>query len=221
MAHEFAVIGLGRFGTGVALALAEAGCTVVGIDNDLGLVQDLAEQLTDVVQADATDENALRLTGISDFDGIVVAIGDLESSLLVTLALKHLNVRLVIAKALTRRHAEILLKIGVDEVVLPEQEAGERLAARLIAPEISQVLREQTGVSAGERLVPEGWAGQTIGQLNIRRAHGVLVIAIRRGTLLISAPGADDRFEVGDLLVAVGTEERLRAFGCHRRGRRA
>lgn len=221
MAREFAVIGLGRFGTGVALALTEAGCTVVGIDYEQALVQDLAEQLTDVVQADAADENALRLMGISDFDGVVVAIGDLESSLLVTLALKHLNVRSIIAKALTRRQAEILLKIGANEVVLPEQEAGERLAARLIAPEISQVLREQTGVSAGERLVPESWVGQTIGELNIRRIHGVLVIAIRRGTLLISAPGADDRFEVGDLLVAVGTEERLRAFGCHRRERRA
>jgi trk system potassium uptake protein TrkA len=217
MAREFAVIGLGRFGIGVALGLVQAGCTVVGIDEDQGLVQELADQLTDVVRADASDENTLRLIGISDFDGVVVAIGDLESSLLATLALKHLNVRYIVAKALNRRQAEILLKIGAHEVVLPEQEAGDRLAARLIAPEISQVLREQTGVAAGERLVPEGWVGQTLSQLGIRRKHSVLVIAIRRGTELIVAPGAEDRFEVGDRLVAVGTDDRLRAFGCHRR----
>jgi trk system potassium uptake protein TrkA len=219
MAREFAVIGLGRFGTGVALGLAEAGCTVVGIDEDQELVQQAADLLTDVVRADASDENALRLIGISDFDGVVVAIGNLESSLLATLALKHLNVRHIVAKALTKRQAEILLKIGANEVVLPEQEAGERLAARLLAPEISQVLREQTGVSAGERLVPEQWVGQTIGQLDIRRTHGLLVIAIRRGTELIAAPGADDLLDVGDLLVVAGTEDRLRAFGCHHRVR--
>ncbi|HEX6287854.1 MAG TPA: TrkA family potassium uptake protein [Herpetosiphonaceae bacterium] len=221
MAREFAVIGLGRFGTGVALGLAEAGCTVVGVDADQEIVQELADQLTDVVRADACDDQALRLLGISDFDGVVVAIGDLESSLLATLALKHLNVRHIVAKALTRRQAEILLKIGADEVVLPEQEAGERLAAHLLAPGISQVIRDQTGVSAGERLVHDAWVGQTIGQLDIRRKHGTLVIAIRRGTDLVVAPGADDRLEFGDHLIVVGTDERLRAFGVQQSPRRA
>lgn len=214
MAREFAVIGLGRFGTGVALALAQAGCTVVGIDHDREIVQDLAEQLDDVVQADGCDESVLRQVGVADFDAVVVAIGDLESNLLSTVALKHLQARHVVAKALTRRQAEILLKIGADEVVLPEQEAGERLAARLIAPDISRALLEQTGVAAGERRVPDEWVGRTLRQLAIRRDHGALVIAVRRGTALITAPGGDDAFEVGDQVVLVGPEERLRALGC-------
>ena len=101
MAREFAVLGLGRFGTGVALTLARAGCAVVGVDHDRELVRELAEQLSDVVEADACDEAALRLIGISDFDGVVIAIGDFESNLLAAVALKHLGVRHVVAKALT------------------------------------------------------------------------------------------------------------------------
>lgn len=214
MAREYAVIGLGRFGTGVALALVQAGCTVVGIDQDRETVQDLAEQLTDIVQTDGSDEQALQQIGVSDFDGAIVAIGDLESNLLATVALKHLQVRHVIAKAQSSRHAEILVKIGADEVVLPEQEAGERLAARLMAPGISHALLEQTGVAAGERPVPDTWVGRSLAELAIRRDHGALVVAIRRGTALISAPGAGDVFAVGDQIVLVGPEERLRALGC-------
>jgi trk system potassium uptake protein len=101
MAREFAVLGLGRFGTGVAVALAQAGCAVVGVDHDRDVVQDLAESLSDVIEADACDENALRLMGITDFDSVVVAIGDFESNLLAVVALKHLGVEHVIAKALT------------------------------------------------------------------------------------------------------------------------
>jgi len=93
MVREFAVVGLGRFGSGVALGLAKAGCTVVGIDHDREVVQALAEQLSDVIEANACDENALRLIGIGDFDAVVVAIGELENSLLTTVALKHLGVR--------------------------------------------------------------------------------------------------------------------------------
>lgn len=214
MAGEFAVIGLGRFGMGVALALAKTGHTVVGIDHDRELVQEASTQLADVIEADACDEGALRLVGIGDFDAVVVAIGELESNLLATLALKHLGVRQIIAKALTRRQAEILLKIGADEVILPEQEAGERLAQRLVAPGVSQALLEETGVAAGDRLVPDSWVGKTIGQLALRPTLGVLVIAIRRGTELLTAPGADDTFEVGDQVVLVGPHERLRELGC-------
>ncbi len=220
MAREYAVLGLGRFGTGVALALSRRGCTVVGIDHDRQIVQELADQLADVVEADASDEDALRLVGVSDFDAVVVAIGDFESNLLAVVALKHLGVRYVVAKALTTRQAEILLKIGAAEVVLPEQEAGERLATRLMAPQISQVLFEQTGVAAGERPVPEAWVGKTLAELKVRQQFGVLSIVIRRGTEIILAPGPDDEFQVEDHVVFVGSQERLHALGCQIPNRR-
>ena len=214
MAREYAVLGLGRFGTGVALALSRHGCTVVGIDHDREIVQGLADQLADVVEADGADEDALRLVGVGDFDAVVVAIGDFENNLLAVVALKHLGVHNIVAKALTARQAEILLKIGATEVVLPEQEAGERLASRLIAPDISQVLLEQTGVAAGERPVPEGWVGKTLAELQVRQQYGVLSIVIRRGTEIILAPGPDDEFQVEDHVMFVGSQERLRALGC-------
>ena len=215
MAREFAVLGLGRFGTGVALALAKAGQQVIAMDHDRDVVQDLAESLTDVIEADACDEAALRMIGISDFDSVVIAIGDLESNLLATVALKHLGARHVVAKALTERQAEILLKIGADEVVLPEQEAGERLAARLLAPNISRTIKAETGVSAGERLVPDEWVGQTLARLAVRQRYGVLAIAIRRGTEVIITPAADEELQIADQIVFVGPDERLRALGCH------
>ncbi len=214
MPREYAVLGLGRFGTGVALALTRHGSTVVGVDHQREVVQSLAEQLDDVVEADACDEDALRLIGISDFDTVVVAIGEFEANLLAVVAVKHLGARYVVAKALTSRQAEILRRIGVDEVVLPEQEAGERLASRLMAPNISQALMEHTGILAGELAVPEQWIDQTLGHINVRRRHGVVVIAIRRGTELLVAPGADDMFHVEDHVVMVGNEDRLKALGC-------
>ena len=111
MAREYAVLGLGRFGVGVATALERHGCTVVGVDHSRDVVQELSDQLTDVVEADACDEAALRMIGVADSDGVIVAIGDFEANLLAVVALRHLGVRNVIAKALTRRQAEILEKI--------------------------------------------------------------------------------------------------------------
>ncbi len=214
MPREYAVLGLGRFGTGLALALTRHGCTVVGVDHDREIVQELAEQLSDVVAADASDEAALRLIGIADFDSVIVAIGDFECNLLAVVALKALRVRHVVAKALTARQAQILLKIGADDVVLPEQEAGERLAMRLVAPGVSQVLMEQTGIAAGERPVPEAWVGKTLDELQVRQRNGVLAIAIRRGSELVLAPDGSEQFHVEDQVVFVGAQERLSALGC-------
>ena len=122
---EFAVIGLGRFGSSLALTLAGRGYTVVGIDRDRALVQEFADELTQTVALDATDEDALRAIDIASFDTVVVAIGaDFESNLMATVALKSLGVRHIVCKALSERQQAILLKVGADRVVLPEYEAA-------------------------------------------------------------------------------------------------
>jgi trk system potassium uptake protein TrkA len=214
MGREYAVLGLGQFGVGVALALERRGSTVVGVDHIRAVVQELSEQLADVVEADACDEAALRMIGVADFDAVIVAIGDFEANLLAVVALRHLGVGNVIAKALTSRQAEILAKIGAHSVVLPEQEAGERLAARLVAPGIEHALLEQVGVAAGERAVPSEWIGKTLAQLKVRQRYGVLAIALRRGADLITAPAPDVRLAEADQLVFVGPEAQLKALGC-------
>lgn len=213
MVREVAVIGLGRFGTAVALTLAQAGCAVVAIDRDRALVQQLAEQLDDVVQADATDDDALRQLGITDFDVVVVGIGaNFESNLLITTSLKELGVQHVIAKALSPRQAAILHKIGADQVVLPEQEAGQRLANRLLSPDVTDALHSQTGIPSLEVDLPDAWNKRTLHQLHLQQQYGVQVIAIRRAGDLIVAPDPDMLLASCERIVVVGPGERLRAF---------
>ncbi|MDQ7029480.1 MAG: TrkA family potassium uptake protein [Ardenticatenia bacterium] len=131
--REFIVIGLGRFGTSLAGALVQQGHDVLAVDVDYRRVQALSTELPHVVQLDATNIDALREVGADHFDTGVVCIGtNFESNLLATVLLRKLGVRRVITKARTRTQREILLQVGADEVILPEHEAGVRLARRLL-----------------------------------------------------------------------------------------
>ncbi|MCB0061821.1 MAG: NAD-binding protein, partial [Caldilineaceae bacterium] len=130
--NEFVVIGLGRFGTSVAETLVNYGHNVLAIDHDLHRVQALSTTLPHVMQLDATNIDALRQAGVDNFSTGLVCIGsDFESNILATVLLRRLGVNYVIAKARTRTQKEILLQVGVDQVILPEHEAGVRLARRL------------------------------------------------------------------------------------------
>jgi trk system potassium uptake protein len=129
-----AVIGLGRFGEAVALRLVALGHEVVCIDEDVQIVQRLADSLPHVVCADSTDADALMALGVNEVDYAVVAIGaDLEGSMLTVLALTELGVKDIWAKASTRRHGVILERLGVTKVVYPEADMGFALANQLCA----------------------------------------------------------------------------------------
>ncbi|NLF64316.1 MAG: TrkA family potassium uptake protein [Chloroflexi bacterium] len=211
---EFAVIGLGRFGTSLALALLESGYSVLGIDQDAELAQRLVDDLTQIVILDATDEDALREVDIASFDTVIVAIGaDFESNLLTTVSLKHLGVRYVISKAVTNRQAEILLRVGADEVIQPEQEAGRRLAQQLTVPAVLARLHLGPQHDIVELMTPSSIAGKSLQELDLRRRMGVTVLLIKRDNDLIVSPRADTPLLESDLLVAVGSNEALEAFG--------
>lgn len=129
----FAVIGLGRFGTSLALGLVERGHNVLGIDRDREHIQRLADESTQVVALDATDEDSLQAVDITSFDTVVVAIGtNFEANLMTTLALKSLGVRHIVCKALTPRQQTALLAVGAGHVVLPEHESARRLASETV-----------------------------------------------------------------------------------------
>jgi trk system potassium uptake protein TrkA len=195
--REYAVIGLGRFGTSLALTLMERGHNVLGIDRSREIVQRLADQLTQVVALDSTDEDALRAVDIPSFDTVVVAIGsDFESNLLTTVALKSLGVR-------------ILLRVGADRVVLPEQEAGRRLAQVLTAPGILDQLELEPGYGITELEVPEALVGHTLAESDLRRRFGITVLVVKRKQSLVVSPPADYVLEKGDLLVVLGANTNI------------
>lgn len=210
---EFAVIGLGRFGSSLALALVEAGHSVLGIDEDAVLVQRISAEITHSAILDATDEDALREVEITAFDTVIVAIGaDFESNLLTTAALKSLGVRHVISKAVTTRQREILLRVGADQVVQPEYDAGRRLAEELVAPAVLERLHLGPDHSVVELRTPRPMVGKSLVALDLRRRMGVTVLVIKRDDDLIVSPAAESVLLEGDLLVVLGSNKAVQAM---------
>lgn len=212
---EFAVIGLGRFGTSVALGLVKSGHSVLGIDSDPGIVQRLSGSITQTVALDSTDIEALREVDMGSYDTVVVAIGtNFEPAALTVVALKELGVRFVVAKATNIVHESILHKIGVDRVVLPEFEAGAQLADELVTPTI----REQIYLKGQGRVslirVPSKIEGRTLQDLAIHEKYGVTVVAVQRGQETIVAPPGDLVLSGEDELVVIGTADRIALLGC-------
>ena len=213
---DFAVIGLGRFGAALALNLEEHGHHVLGIDEKEDTVQRLADYLTQTVKLDATDEEALRTVDITSFDTVVVAIGtDFESNLLTTVALKSLGVKRVICKTISKRQQEILRKVGADRVILPEFEAGCRLADELMNPGLLERFHLGPGYSIAEVVAPRMLANQSLSQLNLRQRYGINVLLIKRGEQITTSPRAEFILLSGDLMVILGRDEKLEAFTVH------
>lgn len=202
---EFAVIGLGRFGSSLARALVERGHSVLGIDHKPEITQRHAEQLTQVVTLDATDEDALRAVDIASFDTVVVAIGDnFENNLMTTVALKSIGVKHIVCKTLTERQKTILLRVGADHVVLPEHEAGRRLANVLTGPGVLDQFELEDGFSITELRVPQSMVGQRLVDTHLRQRFGVTVLVVKREKTLTVSPSPEFVFNKNDLLVVIG-----------------
>ncbi|MEX1020176.1 MAG: TrkA family potassium uptake protein [Litorilinea sp.] len=206
--QEFVVIGLGRFGTSVAETLLEYGYSVLAIDHDLQRVQALSTQIPHVIQLDATNVDALRQAGVDAFDTGLVCIGtDFESNLLATVLLRRLGVKRVITKARTRTQKEILLRVGADEVILPEHEAGVRLGRKLASAHFIDYIEVSKDVGVVEMLAPSGFWGKTFAEAELRQRYGLNAMAVRRGDELIVGPSAAFRMEPNDILVVIGRIE--------------
>ncbi|MGB8955039.1 MAG: TrkA family potassium uptake protein [Tumebacillaceae bacterium] len=210
MAKQYAVIGLGRFGTSVARTLYEMGYDVLGIDTNEDLIQDAIDLVTHAVTADSTDENALKSIGIRNFDVVVVAIGnDVKNSILTTLILKELGVKYIVVKAQDELHGKVLEKIGADRVVYPERDMGYRVAHNLISPNILDYIELAPDYSILEIHTPNKFVGRSLEQIDIRRKYGCNVMAIKHGKDINISPIATDILHDGDVLVVVGKNEDL------------
>jgi len=208
---QFAVIGLGRFGSSVLRNLHALGHDVLAIDTDDKKVQELAAYATHIVCADATDEEAMRALGLRNFDVAVVSIGhDIEVSVITTLILKELGVGYVVAKAQNDLHGKILSKVGADRVIFPERDMGARVAHNLVSSSILDYIELSPEHSIVEIAATEDMAGRTLRQLDFRQKYAVNVMAIKRGEKVIVPPKADDYIEADDVIVVIGRNESIR-----------
>jgi trk system potassium uptake protein TrkA len=209
---QFAIIGLGRFGSSIAKTLYEMGHDVLAIDNDPEEVQEISDFVTHAVQADATDEVTLNTLGIRNFDVAVVTIGtDIQSSILITLLCKEMGVKYVLAKAQNELHAKVLYRIGADKVVFPERDMGARVAHNLVSSNILDYIELAPEYSLVEIAPDPEWEGKNLRQLNIRAKFGVNVIAIKGENGRVNvAPQAEDLVGKDDILVVIGNNDDIK-----------
>lgn len=207
---QFVVIGLGRFGESVAKTLYGLGHDVLAIDMDEDMVQEISDSVTHAVQMDATDESALRTLGLRNFDVAVVTIGsNIQASVMVTLLVKELGVKYIIAKGQSDLHAKVLYKIGADRVVLPEKDMGVRVAHNLVSASILDYIELSPDYSIMEVKALEEWNGKTLTELKLRSKYGINVMAIKKNDDINISPGADEIISADDIIVAIGAAEDL------------
>jgi len=207
---QFIVLGLGRFGSAVATTLVELGHEVLGVDNDEERVDDLKDKITQVVQADITEEKVLKELGVKNFDAAIVSIAtNLEASILVTMMLKEMGLKYIIAKAQNNLHAKVLKKIGVDKVVFPERDMGARIAQRLITPNIKDYIELEPDYNVIEiEALPE-FVDKSLSELDLRNKYGINVLAIKRDNSFNISPRAKDVIKKGDFLIVIGETKKI------------
>jgi trk system potassium uptake protein TrkA len=207
---EFAVIGMGRFGRSVAVTLQQLGHRVLAIDKEEEPLRRVADEVTHAVQLDSTDPEALRGVGITNFDAVVVAIGNyIQESILTTLVLKELGCRKVVTKAVDELQARVLEKVGADIIVRPEKEMGVRVAHLLASPSLVDYLEVSPTFSIEEISISDRLEGRTLRDLDLRGRFGVSVLLIRRDGQLLISPSPETVLRAGDVLVVVGENRQL------------
>jgi trk system potassium uptake protein TrkA len=213
MAKEFLVIGLGRFGGGLAETLVGMGHGVLGVDSDPKAVQDLAGVLTHVVEADSTSEAAMRQLGAEDFETAVVAIGtEIEASILTTSVLSDLGVGRIVAKAVTEAHGRILERVGAHRVVFPERDMGVRVGHSL-AGSILDYFELDPAFAIVETSAPKELVGRTLAAAEVRKRYGITVVCVKPGGGSFTYATPETVVAEGDILVVAGEKRRAEAFG--------
>ncbi len=211
--QQFVVIGLGRFGSSVALELMALNYEVLGIDRNEDIVSDMSELLTYAVVADASDEEVLKSLGVRNFDCGIVAIGeDIQTSILAAILLKDLGVSTVIAKAISVLHGRALEKLGVDRVVYPERDMGIRVAHQLVTPNLLDYIELSKDYSIVEMKVPVCLDGKTLTEINTRARFGCSIVALHRSSGIIVAPTGMDQVRTDDIMVIIGSNANIEQF---------
>ena len=216
-----AVIGLGTFGAKTAMRLYEKSAEVIAIDKDEVLVEKIKDRVTHAVVLDVTDERSLRSVNISDVDTAVVAIGDrIEQSILAVTMLRKLGVGRVIARATSALHKHVLHEIGASETIMVEEEMGEIMASKIVAPHVLQRYNFAAGYSIVELKLGKDFEGKTLVNSKIRQNYSLNIVALQKRIPYITEEGKSaykieindspmpmDVIDVDDIVVLVGSEQ--------------
>lgn len=221
---QFAVIGLGRFGKKLAIALAMSGAEVIAIDKNREEIELIGDQVSLAVRLDSTDEEALKAQGIDKVDVAIVGIGQgtgqgFESAVLTVVNLKQMGVKEIFARAEDLVAGEVFSKIGATDVIYPEIESAQRWAYKLIAPQIGEKMDFAPGYSLARVKAPPSFDGKTVMDLQLRQKYSINLVAIKRDEHskvkrsekggIINVPMPDTTIYKDDILIVAGSDADL------------
>ena len=202
---QYVVFGIGRFGSALCRALAEMGHEVLAVDANEEHIRMITPYVTQALQLNATDEEAMHSIGVRNFDAVVVSIGDnLRDSILVTMLCKELGAKYLLGKATDELHAKMLKKMGADRVVFPERDMGIRVAKTLVSPKVLDLINLTGDYTMADIQTPESWIGHTIREIDIRRRFNVNVLGVHRDDDILMSLTAETRILEGDDLLVLG-----------------
>ncbi|MHC4644264.1 MAG: potassium channel family protein [Planctomycetota bacterium] len=221
---RFAVIGLGRFGKKLAVALAMSGAEVVAIDRDRNEIEMIRDQVSLAVRLDSTDEESLKAQGIDKVDVAIIGIGQgtgrgFESAILTVVNLRQMGVKQIYARAEDLIAGEVFSKVGATEVIYPEIESAQRWAYKLIAPQIGEKIDFAPGYSLARVKAPASFDGKTVMELQLRQKYNVNLVAIKRDehskakkaekAAIINVPMPNTVIYQDDILMVAGSDADL------------
>ena len=206
----YAVFGLGRYGRAVAKELVENGMEVIAVDAEQKLVNDAAAFLPVCKCADVTDHEVIERLGIGSIDTVIVCMAsNLEASVLAVTLCKEVGVKTVIAKCANEMHQKILLRVGADKVVFPENESGIRLAKNLLSSGFIDMISLSKDVSMVEIDVKSEWTGKNLIELNLRKKYGFNVVAIKKGEKVNVNINPEQGLDVDMTLIVIANVTKL------------
>jgi len=205
--RQFLVVGLGTFGFSLAKTLYENGSDVFAIDKNMDLVNDIEPFCTQPLCMDATDERGFEKIGVNNFDSCIVALSsDIEANIYICLSLLQAGVNNIIAKARDNKHKHVLEKLGINRVILPEEEMSKKLAHNLLRPNMIEILSLGEDFTIVEIKTPPSWVNKTIVELDLRNKERINVLAINKGDETIHPPYIGEyKLCEDDILIISGT----------------
>ncbi len=212
--YDFAVIGLGKFGFYLAKALSEQGQRVLCIERQQTLVEAIAPFVSDAVVGNAGSRDVLDSLDLKQTDKIIVAVGNLTQSILITLYLKEMDVNYILAKANDEDHATLLSLVGADEVIIPERNSAAKVAQSLVMPNVADFLPMLPDYCIAEVEPPSSLIGDTLQEIDLRKKHRVYVIGAKSkasGKITLM-PRAEYRIEKDSILFLIGRKEDVQKF---------